>query len=747
MNVFKILLRYRRPLILLHFAVVLAMLPGIFQLENENSPEVFFVQDADALHHYRCFRRDFGEGEALRVALSGPELWTFQGLTWIGELEKHMALLPGVETAVGPAGLHEWLLLEWPPPNPAAFRAQVLENGMEKGAGWISPDGEIITMLILLADLAPGEMQELLLRINALIAQTPIGIHCHISGLPVLERAMDRILIDTAWRILPLLVLLALIFLYVIFRRLRDVLGPLLFAAVSQSILFGIMGYSGIRLNLVNIILAILIFVISLATAVHILVRCRSLEQQGMPPLTAVLATYRSKRQPVLWTGITTLAAFGSLVTGSIPPIRSLGLWSAIGIAIMTVLAFTFYPAVLAARNSKTGQQPVRPFEIWAQRWGRSLAHWAIRRRLPVLVGTTAAVVFALIGMSRFQIEDNLTRYFSPQNPVRTELERLQQHGVGVFTAELVLSYRGALPQATIEEQHGFQEPRAQQELARLSALARSHPLVYGAVSSGDLLEAAIRSILVEGKVNDNTRWLALGMMQSVPETRKILHALVTPDGQRARVSLSVPMLSFNQMQPLFRQIMAEAAGIFPGADIFVTGQYPLLLLAQEKLLWGLIVSLALTLICVMVVFYVILRSVRLTLFVVIPNLWPIVLVLGGMGWLKIPLDSVSIMTASIILGLAVDDTFHTLSHFLRLEPRCGPAQAIAATLERNAPAHILTTLILAAGFIACALSGFLPVARMGALSTVAITLALIGDLILIPALLAKSWLNPKSHY
>ncbi len=736
----KVLLHHRRLVVIFHFALALAMLPGLVRLENDNSPEIFFARDAGALQRYQWFRQEFGGGQAVRVALSGRGLWTKQGLTWLGELEQRTASLPGVETAVGFLAYHRWLLLEWPPPDPAAFRAQVIENGLDLGAGWVSPDGETVTMLVVFADLPPAAERKLLHQLDRLLAHPPIDIQAHLSGVPVLHRAMDRSLSTLAVRILPILVLLGAAFLGVIFHRLRDIVIPLLFVAVCQAILFGIMGYLGVRLNMVNIILAILIFVISLATAVHLLVRFRDLSQQGMKAATAVLATYRSKGWPVLWTGLTTLVAFGSLVTGNVPPVRSLGVWSAVGIALMTILAFTLYPALLAGIRFGEVPQKVRPFEVWARQRGQAWARWTVQRRSLVLAVTAAAIALAVPGMTRLRVEDNLARYFPPHHPVRAGLERLQQHGIGGFAAELVLSYRGSeRAEEDKEEEAGFQNPSAQQRLARLSCLLRSEPLVFGAISSGDLVEAAVRSMLVEGEVNDRIRWMALGMMQTVPDSRKLLHALVSPDGQNARLTLLVPMLSFNQMQPLFKRVSAAAADIFPDADIWVTGQYPLILLSQRTLLRGLIVSLLLTLLCVVIVFGVLLRSARLTCLVLVPNLWPIVLVLGGIGWLRLPLDSASVMTASIVLGLAVDDTFHTLGHFLRLAPRFGSAAAIEATLQRTAPAHILTTLILAAGFFACALSDFLPVSRMGAIATVAILLALVGDLLLIPALLART--------
>jgi predicted RND superfamily exporter protein len=752
MSALNVLLRHRRLVVFLHIALALAMVPGILQLENDNSPEVFFARDTEALQRYQRFRQEFGGGQAVRIALSGRGLWTKQGLTWLSELEEHAASLPGVEAAVGLAAQHRWLLLEWPPPDPQAFRAQVLENGLDLGAGWMSSDGNTITMLVVLADLSPTAERELLHRLDALAARAPPDIQAHLSGLPVLHLAMDRSLMAMAKRFFPLLVLLAAAFLVFIFRHRQAVVIPLIFVWVCQTILFGIMGYVGARVNLVNIILAPLLFVISLATAVHLLVRFRDLVQRGIKAPMAVLSTYRSKGWPVLCTGFTTLVAFGSLVTGSVPPIRSVGAWSALGIAVMTALAFTFYPALLAGTHPKRAQQKARPFELWARRRGRVWAQWSVRRRSLVLAGTAAVFIAAMLGVAQLQVEDNLGKYFPKHHPVRAELERLQQHGVGVYSTELILSYPGTNrsvkgnTSTEGEEETGFLNPTAQQRLAHLSARLRSDPLVYGAISSGDLVEASIRSLLVEGEVNDSIRWMALGLFQTIPESRKLLNALVSADGQSARVTLLVPMLSFNQMQPLFKQVKAEAARVFPGADIWVTGQYPLILLAQGKLLRGLIVSLSVTLLCVALVFRLLLRSTRLTLRVLVPNVWPVVLVLGGMGWLKIPLDSASVMTASIVLGLAVDDTLHTLGHFLRLVPRCGSQKAIISTLEHTAPAHILTSVILVAGFAFCSLSDLLPVSRTGALSAVAIFLALVGDLLLIPALLARTTRPPGEN-
>jgi predicted RND superfamily exporter protein len=738
MRALESLLGFGRWGIVLHLVIAAALVPGILRLENDNSPEVFFAHDARAMQHYEEFRREFGGGQTVRIAISGTGLWTTKGLKWLGELETHTASLPGVETAVGLASYYRWHMLEWPPSNPTVFRSQVMKDSPEFFAGLISLKGETVTMLVVLTDLPPSKERELLYKLYELTARTPPDVRASLSGLPVFHLTMDRSLVRTVSRFMPLLFLLAVIFLGAIFRRPWEVLVPLIYVGVCQIILFGVMGYAGVRLNLVNIILAPLLFVITLATAVHIQVRFRQLNNPERSPRKAVTETYRSKGLPVLWTGLTTLVAFGSLATAGLPPLQSVGTWSALGIGLMTVLAFTFYPLLLASIHSYRVGQHLQPFEKKAGRWGGMWAQWAVRHRFPVITGMAAVLVAGLLGIVHLTIDDNLGKYFPPHHPVRTELEQLQNQGVGVFAAELVLSFQNV----NETENKSFQNPSSQKRLAELSSRLRSNRLIYGAVSSGDFVEMTIRSILVEGKVTESIRWMALGLMQTIPDSRRLLYTLMSQDGRSVRISLLIPMLSFNQAQPLFEWVKSEAATFFPSAEIRITGQYPLILLAQGRLINGLIVSFSVTLLCVATVFLLLLRNIRLTALVLIPNIWPVVLVLGGMGCLGIPLDSASIMTAAIVLGLAVDDTFHTLGHFLKEVSLRSPAEAIVTTLERTAPAHILTSVILTAGFAIVSLSELLPVSRLGALSATAIVLALVGDLILIPTLLGSPQKN-----
>ena len=207
-------------------------------------------------------------------------------------------------------------------------------------------------------------------------------------------------------------------------------------------------------------------------------------------------------------------------------------------------------------------------------------------------------------------------------------------------------------------------------------------------------------------------------------------------------------MLGITPMEELFDRVEARALAEFsgpvggpavePAAEVWLTGRYPLVIRSQRTLLATLIASLSLTVLCVAAAFWWILRSARLTAYALAANLWPVAGVLGAMGWLGISLEGPTVMIAAVALGLAVDDTLHFLGEFRTRARDRSASEAAIETQERIAGAQLLTSLVLAAGFGACALSDFVPVARFGALMALAVAMALASDLLLVPALVAR---------
>lgn len=730
------LLTGRGRWVVLAAALLLAAiaLPGLWRLGTDNSPHIFFVEGSPDVERYREFRERFGPDKVVRIAVSGEGLWSADGLGWLRILEEAAAEMPGVEVVSGLYSHHagEPGQREWPPGDPEAFRRRVIGDPLDRALGWVGEGGEVATLLLVVSTTSNQAKARLLERLEGLVEEHPApadtGLEARVVGIPVLDRTLDRSTREVVRRYFPLLVILAVVLLAAAFRRPGAVLLPLVFVGLVELVVLGLLGAAGVALNLILAILPPLLFVIALATAVHVLVRYRDFVEEGYDPPAATRAAFRDKGWAVLWTGVSTLVGFSSLALSRVAPVATLGRWAAVGIALMTVAALTVYPTLLPAIRVEAGG---RHFERLFRHRGRCWALWAARRRSWVLGVAALTAAVALAALPRLNLETNALHYLPPDHPVRAEIERLETLGIGMTAVELVLVRGG--------EGEGFDNLAAFEALADLSERLGEEELVLGAVGAGDLLEDAVSR--APGGVlfgASTVRRMAFDRLSTGREGSPLARFL-TADGGRARVTLLVRTVGYEELDPLRHRAEREARERFPGAEVITTGEFPLVLESQKELLSTLALSLTLTILAVGLIFRFLLPSTRLTLLAMVPNLWPVVGVVGLMGWVGVPLDVATVMVASVVLGLAVDDTIHTLGHFRELAPRHGRLEAVARTLERTAPSYVLTGLILGAGFGVCALSEFAPTSRFGLLSAAAIALAVLGDLFLLPALLGST--------
>ncbi len=727
-------LRHRRVVLTFLTLLVLTMLPGLLQLETDNSPKVFFVEDSEGLRQYDEHRRIFGSDVTLRLLIEGPRLWSPESLVWMAEIERQIAELPGVLQVSSLHGHHR--RFGWPPEDIDAFRSSAAGNSLDRGAGWISADGHLVTLLVQIEPLPSDANSDLLDALNRIIADPPPGLVCRVLGLPVLNRELDESSKEIETVFFPLLILFTVVLLGWVLRRASEVVASLLFVGLCQLLVMATIGYMGVRLNMVLAILPPLLFVIALATAVHVVLYLRRAPAGDEPSEARVARVFRAKGWALLWTGITTVIGFASLAISPLAPVRSLGIWAAIGLGLTTFCAFVCFPPILATLGFGTASATSSWEGRWARR-GKALGRWSHTHRAAVLLIAALISGVALLGVPQIQTASNALHYLAPDHPLRSGIERLESHGIGVAAVELVIhmpASNGGAPPA-------FTSAIEVDRLADLGTELEQLPDVFGVVSAGTVLRDALRHVPTTPTNVHMRQQMALAGLQGDVEGKRVLNALLTEGRLAAHATVFVKTSDIEDLDHLNQKISELSLGHFPEATVETTGQYPLLLEAQKHLISTLATSLGLTLLVIAFVLRLVLPSFRLALLALLPNLWPVVGVFGYMGWVGVPLDIASVMTASVVLGLAVDDSIHTLGHFRRLAPVHGSRAAVEETLFATAPAYVLTACILIAGFGVCALSSFAPIARFGGLSAIAIGLALVGDLLLLPALLS---LTPK---
>lgn len=754
-------LHRRRAVEVFFVLLVVGMLPGVARLESDNAPEVFFLAGSADSVRYDELRARFGAGYGARVVVAGEGLFTAPGLDFLARLEDGAAALDGVRSVSGPVAHHRSALagfLGEPPLDPLAFRALLLANPLDRAAGFVSASGDEVTFLVELDTFGrsgggPDQRPErrsmaVLAALEARCAAAPPGVSAIVVGPATLERALNDSAREIGAFYFPLLLALAALLLGLTFREAGAVAMPLAFVAAVEIVVLGAMGYAGVRFNLVVAILPPILFVITLASAVHLMLRCRDIEAEGLEAGPATLATYRDKGRALFWTTVSTLAGFASLAATPVAPIRTLGIWAGLGLAFAGLAAFTLLPCLLSRTMGRRAALPERAFELRMQRLGRRVTELAADHRGPVLAIYAALAIVAAAGLPRLSVASNALHYLAPDHPARRQIEAVERAGIGLSAVELVAfaaerddSAGPAAPAETLDPNHRgtFLTARRLSDLARLTTELRRIPGLIAVVSATDLLDdVAARSPLRQVFPPAELRARLAPLVFADEAGGRALARLLTADGSRTRITLFVPTAGYATVDPLTAEALALARAALPGATIEVSGQYPLLLAMQRYLISTLALSLLLTLPVLAFTFYVLLREVKGTLYALLPNLWPVLVILGGMGWFGVPLDIATVMVASITLGLVVDDTIHTLAHYRTLSAALGERAAVAERMEKTAPAYLLTGVILALGFGVCALSGFAPTARFGLLSAVAIVIAVAADFTLVPALFGR---------
>ena len=243
----------------------------------------------------------------------------------------------------------------------------------------------------------------------------------------------------------------------------------------------------------------------------------------------------------MLWTGITTAAGFASLTLAPVPAVRVLGAWTAVGIALLTLAAWTLFPALLAgAGGSRGGERYERALASFSRR----AAAWSTRHRRGVVVLFAALAVALAAGAPRLERDVRLLGYLPADHPVRSGVERLEAQGLGVVAAELVLS-------SPDPEAAPFADVRSLERLGVLSDRLREMPGVLGALSAGDVQASARRWGLAEDE-----------------ETGHLLATLRTRDRRQARVVVLVPMASADELAPVVREASEAAQAVFPELEV-----------------------------------------------------------------------------------------------------------------------------------------------------------------------------------
>ncbi|MCC5913064.1 MAG: MMPL family transporter [Balneolaceae bacterium] len=749
----EFILAYPR-FVMLSIAVLafLAVFPGS-QITTDFNLEGFYPDDDPVIKDYEILEDEFGRDDnTILIGFKHDELFSAQVLSDLLDLTRKLEEIEQIEevfslwnaSSIDSDGnrltFDPWLEEE-------SFQVADLDRLKERMTsdpflrGFLLSDDGTATAIVLRIDEEQNtysDRNHIINRLDEILADGN-GYSYHISGIPYFRNQYVNMLNGEIVMYIGISSILIILLLWAIYRTIWGILFPMLIVWATLLFTVALIQLTGGFLEIMSSTIAPILLCVGVADAVHMISKYDDSRESGMNKRKSILEMLQTLGSATLLTSITTAIGFATLMTSTVMPMKRFGAYTAAGVLIAYLITILFLPAALNRSkkkrvfDEKSGQ--IYPF---LQKLLTKVA--AVNRlhyRKVLWIGVGITVLFG-IGIQNVQVNGKVfddvgddtvlmqdSRFFTEQISPQFPMEFIIRTGEpdGVMSQDLM---------ERIEEMEDLLISYSEiHRVTGLHTLMKEVHYVFGEENSPERVlpgsDQAIAQYLLLLEVNDSDE----------------LYRLVDFDYSTLRVTAFTEDAGSKRINEIRDEIEPQIRSLFEEEEVIITGTTILSADLTEKIVYSLAWSIALALTAITLIMAMLFKNIRLVIIALIPNLLPLIIVAGVMGFMGVDIKPSTAVIFTIALGIAVDDSIHYLARF-RIEylRRGAIFPALTATTIRTGRAIIVTSLILIAGFGTLITSAFTSTAMMGILVCATIFGALISDLFILPALFY--WLKPK---
>lgn len=725
------------------------LLSGLPGLRIDNSLESLFPEGDDRLASLSAAVGEYGTETGVVIALRPPAVFENDFLGVLDRLTRRISKIEGVSRAVSLTNVGEiraegeeirigQLIPEIPvlPDELASIRNRALADPFVVGQ-ILSADASTAAIAVQLANLQDDEVLAgtALDEIAALLdEEVSDPVEAHMSGIVVLFTAMNRYSVRDLLVFVPVGILVVTILLALVYRTFSGVLITLGATLLAVLWTFGLMGLCRVPITVGTTMLPVLILVISVSDAVHLISQYYEALAVGYRRRQAIEAALYKVGTPCLLTSLTTAIGFSSLLLSGLKPVRDLGLFAATGIFFAFLIFIFGVPVVLSCLEPPPNHVSGRLKEGFVTRMMAFVAAMTARHPRKILWTAGLVLVLGVSGIARIRVDTKFTEYFYPGDPIMKSIRFIDEHLTGIEPLRILLD-------TGVEE--GVHDPGFLEKVDALEAFLRTRPEISRVAALPDLLKRAHR--LLHG--DDAGFEQVPGSREAVAQILLLLSAaggddltgfLASPDRRSAQVFAMFRLVGTERQEEILREIEGYLDRHFdPGISWEMTDVAALNPALANNLVRSQVRTFSLALALIFAAMSILFRSLRMGILSMIPSLVPLALAAGLMGLSGITLNMVTVMVASIAIGIAVDDTIHILARYrIELRESEDGEIAMAMTLASSGRAVVFTSIVLVAGFAIPMLSQFRLSCNFAVLAATAMAGALLGDLFILPAIL-----------
>ncbi|RLA66383.1 MAG: hypothetical protein DRQ78_04315 [Epsilonproteobacteria bacterium] len=745
------LFRFKWAIVIMIPLIVFALASNLQHLQIDGSYRIWFEKDSKILTDYDKFRSEFSNDDGVTIVFKDENsIFNKKALGSIQRITEALWDMPHIDrvdsitnyqhvhseaSAPDDVLVEDFIMedLDEATPEYLAERKKVALDDPIVVDGFISKDGTT-TMIFARLEAEANEdgdiSAEVMKDIHAIIdpETKKTGYKYWLNGGPPMTQAFVDIAGKDAMTFTPLVFLLSMVLLFLLFRRVSGAFVPMavvLFTFLSVLAVQTLLGY---KLNNFTANIPVFIVAIGIADAVHIYSVWLMGKKEGLKNISAVQNSLEKNFLPIFLTSLTTTAGFATLALSKVVPVATLGIATASGAVLAFIISILWMPAVLLLLKKEIKVKGEIKKEV-----KRSLGYGAfiVNHDKKIIWITSLIVAVVGFGLYFIKVDSNTIRYFDKNVEIRKSSEFTMDNLTGSMSYSIIVDSG---------KTDGIKEPAFLKEIERFY-------LEYQAAFPKDVrhMTSLLDSIKRYNKILDQK--------DEVPQSRDLaaqyllLYSMSLPQGMEItdrmdfdQRKLRVTALTniVDTSKDLKMIYFAQDWWAKTGYKAEVTGQTSMYAFMQNDITDTLIVSLSLTIAIVSLMMLLIFRRLKILWILLLPNILPVVLVLGVMGWLGLTIDMGVAIAGAIIIGVAVDDSIHFLVKYFDARKRgLSMSDTFDEVLHYAGRAILFTTVVLSLAFSIFAFSTFTPNQNFGVVTASALLIALIIDLLFLPALLS----------
>ncbi|MEZ4800566.1 MAG: MMPL family transporter [Flavobacteriales bacterium] len=727
----------------------------VLQLKFDYDFEAFFPQNDTETDFYLNFRNQFEtDNDFIIVALeSQSSVFNQEYLSELDRLTRDLGELEYVEEVSSLANLNDiWIyesfgtsvevpLIHLDSIQNFSNDSITIFSKPELVGLFISSDAKAATINIKHKQgISKNKGDRLSVQVQQVVDSYKLG-KAHVIGRTLGQRLYVEMMIQELIMFISISLIITIIFLFIAFRSGIGIIVPTLIVLMSILWTMGFMKLIGKNIDLMITVLPTIIFVVGMSDSVHVLTKYLQELRNGKSKNEAIRYAFKSIRLATFLTALTTSIGFFTLVLSNIKPISDFGIYISVGVLLAYGLTFSVLPAILFLSKPTRLITFSTKDDFWTEKLHISF-QWILRNRIRIFIGGGVVVGFGLIGIYLLKVDNYMLEDLKDDHILKQEFRYMEDHFSGVRPFEMAIT------------------PEKGMDVFTLSFLSKVDSIddylikeyeVGSLISLATIVKSMNRS-LHQGnnefyQLPDERGLRLIKRMLRKKQVAQLVHLYYNDSTNVLRVSGKVGDVGRLHYESENAALAEYVSNHFPKGSmkVKVTGTAQLIDLNNKYLVENLVLDLLLSVFAIGLIMSIIYKSWRMFFLTIIPNIIPLVLVAGIMGFTGIPIKVSTSIIFNIAFGIAVDDTIHFLARVRTLLGEGKSVQyAVKRTFLTTGKAMIITTLILCGGFVTLIFSNFMGTFYIGLLITTTLIIGVITELLFAP-LVVLFFFNKKS--